>query len=107
MLGFLNKIQPPTDWHDFLRRFILNKYVLVLLAFGLVFLFVGDQSIINSIRRQRKINQTKARLEQTRQQINECRRDIRTLDNTDSLERFAREHYYMHADNEDVYIIKQ
>ncbi|MBR1922625.1 MAG: septum formation initiator family protein [Paludibacteraceae bacterium] len=98
-------IEKPANWRDFIHRFLLNKYVLVLLIFTFVFLLSGEQSLISFAKRGRRIRQTQAQIEQTQQQINECRREIRTMGNTDSLERFAREYYYMHADGEDVYLI--
>ncbi len=107
MRPLFQSFRKPTGWRDFVRRFLLNKYVLVLLFFALLFIFTGDQSLINSVQRNRRIRQTKEQLEQTRQAIDECKRDIRTIKNTDSLERYAREHYYMHADNEDVYLIDE
>jgi cell division protein FtsB len=43
---------------------------------------------------------------QTQQEIEQAESVIRVLDNVDSLERFAREQYRMHAPNEDVYIVE-
>jgi cell division protein FtsB len=34
-------------------------------------------------------------------------REIQTLSNPDSLERYAREHYYMHTHNEDIYLVEE
>ena len=90
-----------------MKRLLLNKYVIVCLVFGFIFLFAGDQSVLNSIRRSRRIRHTEAQLEQTRQAIEECKREIRTIKNTDSLERYARERYYMHQTNEDVYLVDE
>ena len=44
-------------------------------------------------------------IEQNQQDIQQAQRAMQRLDNLDSLERFAREEYYMHADNEDVYLV--
>ena len=41
-------------WQN-LRKRLLNKYVIVLGVFAIVFLFVGEQSIINQIARKRQI----------------------------------------------------
>lgn len=43
---------------------------------------------------------------ETNQKITNARSVIQALDNTDSLEHFAREQYRMHAPNEDVYIVE-
>ena len=86
-------------------RILFNKYVVVLVIFLFIFLFSGEKSVISSLRRSQRIRQTQAQIERTRKQIDECHREIRTMSNTDSLERFAREHYYMHTEGEDVYLI--
>ena len=91
--------------HPKWMRWVFNKYVIVIVVFVLIVLFSGEKGFISSFERGRKIRQTQAQIERTRKQIDECHREIRTMGNTDSLERFAREHYYMHTDNEDVYLI--
>ena len=90
---------------NFMRKYVLNKYVLVLLVFGVVFVFVGEQSFIKGIQRRRQIRETERQLRTTRDDISGMRHRIELLRSTDSLERYAREHYFMHADGEDVYIV--
>jgi cell division protein FtsB len=92
---------------NFMRKYVLNKYVLVLLVFGVVFVFVGEQSFIKGIQRRRQIRETERQLRATREDIRGMRHSIDLLRSTDSLERYAREHYYMHADGEDVYIVHE
>lgn len=92
---------------NFMRKYVLNKYVLVLLVFGVVFVFVGEQSFIKGIKRRRQIRQTELQLEATRADIKAMQHSIDLLRSTDSLERYAREHYYMHAEGEDVYIVSE
>ena len=57
--------------------------------------------------RHREIN----RLEEQRDMYNEgaarAEQEIRLLQNPDSLERYAREHYYMHTPNEDIYLVEE
>ena len=105
MTSFFSHNDSPDDKRGFWRRMLLNKYVVVLLVFlGIIFLS-GEKSPVSSFRRSQRIRQTQAQIDRTRKQIDECHREIRTMGNTDSLERFAREHYYMHTENEDVYLI--
>lgn len=92
---------------EFVRRFVLNKYAMVLLIFGFVFLFAGDQSIVNMIRRGHDIRVLEGQRDRYEEGVKAAQRDIETLQHTDSLERFAREHYYMHAPDEDVYLIDE
>ena len=92
-------------WQN-LRKRLLNKYVIVLGVFAIVFLFVGEQSIINQIARKRQIRLTQREIEQTLQQSREAEILLRSLEHPDSLEKFAREQYNMHTDNEVVYIVE-
>lgn len=90
-----------------IRKYVLNKYVLVCVIFGVVFVFVGEQSILKGIHRRRQIRQTEQQIRATRADIEATQRKINWLRSTDSLEQFAREEYYMHAPGEDVYIVKE
>lgn len=90
-----------------IRKYVLNKYVLVCVTFGVVFVFVGEQSILKGIQRRRQIRQIEQQIRATRADIEATQRKINWLRSTDSLEQFAREQYYMHAPGEDVYIVKE
>ena len=82
-----------------------GKYAITLLAFLIVFLFVGDQSLIRFFHRQREIRQLEEQRDMYRTETEKAQREIQMLQNADSLERFAREHYYMHTPEEDIYLI--
>lgn len=91
---------------NFIRKWLINKYVITCLVFAVVFVFVGDQSFIQIVKRAKKIQQSEQELSNLEQEINRSQRMLQILENTDSLERYAREKFAMHADNEDVYIVK-
>lgn len=82
-----------------------GKYAITLLAFLIVFLFVGDQSLIRFFHRHREIRQLEEQRDMYRTETEKAQREIQMLQNADSLERFAREHYYMHTPEEDIYLI--
>lgn len=100
------------SWHSFLnahpwvKRWVLNKYVAACAVCGLIFLFGGDQSLLQQAKRLRHMRHLQEQISQSRQHIAECERALQTLSDTDSLERFAREQYHMHASNEEVYVIE-
>ncbi|MCQ2345552.1 MAG: septum formation initiator family protein [Paludibacteraceae bacterium] len=94
-------------WNNVVRKYILNKYVLVLVTFGVIILFVGEQSVLRGLQRSRRIHEVEKQLEIVNQDIQRSQHHIETLQSVDSLERFAREHYYMHAENEDVYLVDE
>ena len=97
-------INKHTIW-EIVRKSILNKYVLTLAVAAFIFVFVGEQSLVRDIRRGRKIKQAEEMLEKVQGDIELSQRKMENLKNTDSLERFAREQYYMRADNEEVFVI--
>ena len=92
--------------HPWLDRWVLNKYTITTLIFGVFFLFVGDQSIVKQVKRIRQARHLQQQIDQSRENIAKYERELEYLSIPDSLERYAREHYNMHAPNEDVYIIK-
>ena len=90
-----------------LPKWLINKYVIALSLFAVVYLFVGNQSLINRIKYAYEIREKKSELREYKEKIYKTRNDIEALQDPAALERYAREHYYMRADNEDVYIIKE
>ena len=84
-----------------------GKYAVTLLAFLIVFLFVGDQSLIRFFHRHREIRQLEEQRDMYRTETEEAQREIQMLQNADSLERYAREHYYMHTQDEDIYLVSE
>lgn len=90
-----------------LRRLRINKYVVVLVVFAVLFLFVGQQSILRSIGRAHQIRETEHQIELIRQENMQAEHNIAILSATDSLEQYAREHYYMHTSDEDIYIVPE
>ena len=84
-----------------------GKYVITLLVFLVVFLFIGDQSLIHFIRRGREIRQLEQQRDMYREATQEAQSQIQTLHHPDSLEQYAREHYYMHNSNEEIYLVEE
>ena len=89
-----------------IRKVLINKYAIALFVFALLFMFFGDHSLIQYLKRAKKMRALEAELVQTQQDIEQAEAVMRVLDDVDSLERFAREQYRMHAPNEDVFIVE-
>ena len=83
------------------------KYLVAVLLFLVVFLFIGDQSLIRFVRRHREIRQLEEQRDIYRSAAEEAQREIQLLHNKDSLERYAREHYYMHNADEEIFLIDE
>jgi cell division protein FtsB len=84
-----------------------GKYVVTILLFLTVFLFIGDQSLVRFVRRHREIRQMEEQRDMYRKATDEAQREILLLHNKDSLERYAREHYYMHNADEEIFLIEE
>ena len=89
-----------------IRKVLINKYAITLMVFALLFMFFGDHSLIQYLKRAKKMRAIEAELVQTQQEIEQAEAVMRVLDDVDSLERFAREQYRMHGPNEDVYVME-
>ena len=84
-----------------------GKYVLTLITFLVIFLFIGDQSLIQFVKRGKEILHMEEQRDMYRSASDKAQREIQTLKQPDSLERYAREHYYMHTENEDIYLVEE
>lgn len=90
-----------------IRRYVLNKYILALLIFSIVYFFIGDQSMLNRIRRAYQIHEIEQQSQTYREGIDAIEHQLQTIQHPDSLEKFARETYYMHTPEEHIYVIEE
>jgi cell division protein FtsB len=88
------------------RKVAINKFAITLYVFAIVFVFIGDQSLINQISRAIEMRSIRKKITQEQAETARAINVLESLNDTDSLERFAREQYYMHTDNEIVYIVE-
>lgn len=89
------------------KRYLLNKYILTLVVFGLIMFFVGDQSIRVRLHKARQIRELEQQRDIYQNAIDEAQKQLQTLSSRDSLEKFAREKYLMHQNNEDVFLVPE
>ncbi|MBO4571228.1 MAG: septum formation initiator family protein [Bacteroidales bacterium] len=88
-------------------RFLLNKYVLVTLAFIVWMLFIDNNNIGVWLRTGRQLRGQERRIEYLNREISSTEDRLDHLrSNRDSLEKFAREQYGFHEPDEDVYIVE-
>ena len=88
-------------------RFLLNKYVIVTLAFIVWMLFIDNNNIGVWLRTGRQLRSQEKRIEFLQGEISSTEERLDQLrSNRDSLERFAREQYGFHEPDEDVYIVE-
>ena len=88
------------------RKVLINKYAITLYVFAVILLFIGDQSWVKQMSRALEIREVKRNIEQVKTETAAQEQLLRNLEQVDSLEKFAREEYHMHADGETVYIVE-
>ena len=83
------------------------RYAIVATALFLLFLFLKKDSIITWVQAGFTLRRQERQIEQLRQENAELDRKIRMMKgDRDTLERFAREHFYFAEPGDDVYIIE-
>ena len=84
-----------------------GKYAITILVFAVVFLFIGEQSLVQFVRRGREIRHLEEQRDLYQEGAEKAQREIHALHQTDSLERYAREQYYMHKANEEIFLVDE
>ncbi len=104
--GFFNRVK---QWIVELDRKRLYDLLCRVLAVVLVccLLFIGESSLLKMAQRRHTLRQVERQTEQYKARTQEIESGLELLQDKDSLEKYAREKYYMHAPNEDVYLIKE
>ncbi len=88
--------------------FLKNKYVLVLIAAVIWFIFFDQNNLVQQYRLSRQIKNLKQEKEYYQEQIAIDTLQIRKLkENPDELERYAREKYLMKKKDEDIFIVPE
>jgi cell division protein FtsB len=88
--------------------FLRNKYVLTLLFFVVWITIFDKNSVIDWIQNKMQISSIKSEQQRYRGMLNTTLNTIEQLKNSnDSLEKFARERYGFHKDDEDVFIVEE
>ncbi|AWI25863.1 FtsB family cell division protein [Flavobacterium pallidum] len=89
-----------------LLRIVSNRYVLVLLVFVVWMLFLDNYSWLNHRLLDKDIDELNDNKHYYQEEIKKDVRNIKILKDSNQIEKFAREKYYMKRDSEDIYIIE-
>ena len=87
-------------------KLLSNIYLIIFTIFLFWILFFDSNSILVNLKLQKEINQLIERKIELEEQISIDKKIISSLENIDSLERYAREKLYMKRENEEIYIIE-
>ena len=84
-----------------------HKYVVVIVGFLLIICVFDQNNLIQRLRHQRQIRELKKEIEHYTQMRDQSVQGLQELANdSNNLERIAREKYGMHLPNEEVFIIE-
>jgi cell division protein FtsB len=89
----------------FLRR---HKYMVVIFFIVLIVGFIDDNSFMNRFERRNKMGQLRSEIETYKTQYEAADRQLREMDSDPkSIEKMAREKYFMKRKGEDVFVIRE
>lgn len=93
-----------TLW-DLVRRY---KYVITLLAFGILIVFVDENNLIHRWQLRREAVQLQSEISDYRRQYEQATLRLQQLEaDSTVVERIAREQYLMQKDGEDVFVFPE
>ena len=84
-----------------------NKYVIISAFFLPWMIFFDTNSWLNDYQHSRTVKQLEEAIEYYEKEIAKDQKALQELSNPKTLEKFAREKYYMKKDNDDIYIIEK
>lgn len=85
----------------------LNKYLIVLVLFGVTIVFIDEHNLIKRVQYEKKIRALRKEIrqyEKIRDQSLEQLKDLRT--DSEELEKIARERYLMKKDEEELFLLE-
>lgn len=88
-------------------RILVNKYTFVLLFFFVYLIFFDDHNLIKRNKSAQEIKKLEQEYRDYLEEIKQNKAQIYQLKHdTVYLEKFAREHYFMKRDDEEIFILK-
>ena len=87
-------------------RFISNKYVLILILFIVWMIFFDTNSYFIHRELDNEVNALEDNSEFYKKEIDHDKNFIKKMEDSNEMEKFAREKYYLKKEKEDIYIIE-
>ena len=88
-------------------RILFNKYLLTGAAFIVLMLFFDQADWLTQRHRRKELEDVKANITFLNKEIDQMEAEYRAVKtDPEALERYAREHYRMKRDSEDLYIVE-
>jgi cell division protein FtsB len=91
-----------------LKSVLFNKYTIVFVVFTVFVTFFDEHNLIQRWKTNQKIIRMEKELKFFQEEIKTTKQKKNELESSDeNLEKFAREHYLLKKENEDIFIIKE
>lgn len=87
------------------HRLWFNKYFLSFTIFAIYLMFFDQYNVIAQVKMSNTLTALEAEKTKYEEQLVEALKEKKMLEK--DAERYAREHYFMHKENEDIYIIEE
>lgn len=89
-----------------LPAYLRNPFLIVTVLFLVWMLFLDENNLLNQYRKYRELHDLLEKKDYYLQQTEKTQKELTELTgNAENQEKFAREHYWMKRDSEDVYVI--
>ncbi|TAK33985.1 MAG: hypothetical protein EPO28_16700 [Saprospiraceae bacterium] len=82
-----------------------NKYILALLVFSALMIFLDKHDLLTQLKLGRSLNRLEQDTAYYKGKIKEAKADQQNIEN--NKEKFAREKYYMHKSDEEVFVVPE
>ena len=106
MKNLIKDIKKPNEGFRFLKKYVLNKYIITIFLFLIWMVFFDSTSFL-------VINEIDSNIAKNEQQLAHYKSEyeknnsfyMKLMDNKSEKEKFARENYFMKKPNEEIFII--
>jgi len=91
-----------------IKKIFLNKYLIVFVVFTVFVTFFDEHNLIHRWQSHQRIVQMEKEIKFYQDEIKATQQKKNELQSSkENLEKFAREHYYLKKENEDIFIINE
>ena len=93
---------------SFWRHICRHKYLVTLLIFGVIIIFLDENSLLRRLELYHEANELRSEIEKYREDVENSTRRLNELAaDSGTIEQVARERYFMKKPNEDIYVFEE
>jgi cell division protein DivIC len=86
---------------------IKNKYLIAITVFTVIMLFFDHNNVFEQMQRKQELQELQAKKQHYLNEIEKTKKELADLSNNPAaIEKYAREHFQMKRDNEDIFVIE-